>query len=72
MTTVFSDDGWRLTGRTRWAMKGFPFFKKPAIQVEETTNSTATETNTFSSYTEPHTRWRFANDADMMNLEDIT
>lgn len=67
--THFSTSGHALTGRTRYAMRGIWPFRKPRLQMEEAYRSTAMETQTFSCITDEMTRWRFANAADLKNLE---
>lgn len=59
-----------LTGRTRYAMRGIWPFRKARLQVEESYVSTDMETQTFSSVSNNMTRWRFANAADLMNMEE--
>ena len=58
---------WTLTGNTRYAMRGI-FFRRPALQVEEVRQLSQTHWQVFEVTTSRHTRWRFANQADLLNL----
>lgn len=68
MTMVYSNDGWTLTGQTRYRMRGLLWWRKAALQVEESTNASETETNTFDTRSYKTTRWRWMNEADAKNL----
>lgn len=68
MSHVVSNGEWALTGKTRWQMRGLFWWRKPALQVQETTDVTETETNTFDQRSYRTTRWRWVNNADRLNL----
>ena len=58
---------WTLTGNTRYAMRGW-FFRRAALQVEETRMHSHTDWQTFDTRSWEGRRWRFANQADLLNL----
>lgn len=65
---------WSLTGKTRYQMFGWLWWKRPKLQVQETRAAERTEfwggrCTDIEQITQ--TRWRFANAADEMNLRSL-